>query len=182
VTAICERGLADRLAARDHGALTELYDRFAPIVYGLAKRVSRDSHGAEDVTQEVFLKVWQRPGGFDPDRGSMRAFLGTLTHHAAVAWVRKQVASRRRERDLAPNAVGPSDDVESAAISRITGERLRSAVARLPAAQGRAIWLAYFAGLTYRQVADRTDVPEGTAKSRLRLGLRSLATTLPELD
>ena len=172
-----ERGLADRLVARDHGALAELYDRFAPYVFGLAQRVSRDRHAAEDVTQEVFLGVWQSPGRFDPARGSMRAWLGTITHRAAVAWVRRQVSVRRRESSDGLPTVA-ADDVEETALRLVIAERARRVVAALPEAKRRAVEMAYFDSLTYRQVAKRTGVPEGTAKSRIRHALRAIASAL----
>ena len=101
--------------------------------------------------QEVFLDVWQKPGVFDPARGSLRAFLGTLTHHAAVGWVRRQAAAHRREHAAAPLAT-TVDDVEETAIARIAAMKTRAALAVLPLAQRRAVVLAYFYGLTYRQV------------------------------
>ncbi|MBA3654894.1 MAG: sigma-70 family RNA polymerase sigma factor [Actinobacteria bacterium] len=165
--------MAERLAARDHGALAELYDRFAPFVYALAQRVSRDRHGAEDVTQEVFLGLWQKPGRFDPDLGSLRAWLGTLTHRTAVTWVRRQVAAHRRENGA--SSVSTADDVADIALSNVTADQTREVVAGLPESQREVVELAYFDHMTYRQVAKQIGVPEGTAKSRLRRALQSLS-------
>jgi RNA polymerase sigma-70 factor (ECF subfamily) len=173
---VWERQVVKRIVAHDHDALAELYDHYGRFVYGLATRVSRDTCAAEDVTQEVFLRVWQRPELFDPDRGSMRSWLAMLAHARAVAWVRRQVANRRREsRARPPDAVA---GVEEAAMAAILAERARAAVAALPTEQRRAIELAYFGGLSYRQVAQVVGVPEGTAKSRLRLGLCRIADSL----
>jgi RNA polymerase sigma-70 factor (ECF subfamily) len=145
-------------------------------VYNLARRVSRDGAGAEDVTQEVFLQLWKEPNRFDPDLGSLRAWLGTVTHRTAVAWVRRQVAARRREERAATVAV--VDDVESTAVVRVLAARARAAIATLPHPQRRVIELAYLHGLTFRQVAEHLGLPEGTAKSRLRLGLMRLQQQL----
>ena len=161
------------LTDRDLG---DLYDRFAPYVYALAKKVSRDRDGAEDITQEVFILLWQRIERFDPERGSMRAWIGTLTHHTAVAWVRKQVAARRREN--AQEAPGAVDDVETTVLSRLAAARTRAAMALLPSSQRQAVELAYVDGLTYREVAKHAGVPEGTAKTRLRRALANMAVAL----
>lgn len=171
-----ERRIAERLAARDQGAFAEIYDRFSPFVHALARRVSRDRYAADDVVQEVFLALWQRPGRFDPERGSLRAWLGTVTHRASVAWVRKQVANRRRENNQAITSV--VNDVEDTALRRVSLGRARELIAALPFLQRQAVELAYFENLTYREVAGRTGVPEGTAKSRLRRALRSIAEKL----
>ena len=177
-----EHCIAARLAARDRSAFTELYDRFSPFVYRLASKVNRDRTAAEDVTQEVFLQLWEQPGRFDPDRGSLRAWLGTVTHRAAVASVRRQVASCQRERRAAPLIARDSTGVEELALSRIIATKARAAIAALPHPQRRAVELAYLHGLTFRQVAERLGIPEGTAKSRLRLAFRALAPALrPEV-
>ena len=165
--------------AGDTYEMAEVYERFRPFVYNLARRVSRDRAGAEDVTQEVFLQLWKDPGRYNPDLGSMRAWLGTLTHRTAVAWVRRQVATRRREeRAAATAAPPPNHDVADAALRRVLADRLRAAIAGLPHPQRRVVELAYLHGFTFRQVAEHLGLPEGTAKSRLRLGLRRLQQQL----
>ena len=97
VGSVAERSLSRRLRAGDGTALSELYDEHSGFVYGLALRVIGDKQAAEDVTQEVFVSVWQQPDRFGPDRGSMRAFLGTLAHRRAVDLIRREEARRRRE-------------------------------------------------------------------------------------
>jgi RNA polymerase sigma-70 factor (ECF subfamily) len=172
-----ERTTRDRLIAGDEGALNEIYDQFSSFVYGLALRVIGDARAAEDVAQDVFVTVWERPDAFDPGRGSLRTWLGTLAHRRAVDHVRREEARRRRAvKDAARPETTP--DVEEMAMALVTAERVRSALATLPDEQRRAIQLAYFGAKTYRQVAEVLGIPEGTAKSRLRLGLRRIAGVL----
>jgi RNA polymerase sigma factor (sigma-70 family) len=166
-----------RIVSGDDTALTEIYDQFASFVYGLALRVIGDTRAAEDVSQDVFVCIWQRPEAFDPQRGSLRTWLGTLTHRRAVDYVRREEARRRRAEREAGRAV-TTPDVEEMATALVAAERVRAALDVLPAEQRRAIQLAYFEGKTYRQVAVVLGIPEGTAKSRLRLGLRRVAAAL----
>ncbi len=172
-----EPAVRDRLVARDDSVLSELYDQFGSYVFGLAARVIGDRHAAEDVTQEVFLSLWERPEAFEPARGRLRTFLGTLAHRRAVDVVRREEARRRRAaRDAATTM--PIPDVGELAMAIVTAEQVRAEVNRLPADQRAAIELAYFGGRTYRQVADELGIPEGTAKSRMRLGLGRIAQAL----
>jgi RNA polymerase sigma factor (sigma-70 family) len=172
-----ERDARERLCENDEAALTEIYDQYASFVYGLALRVVGDARAAEDVSQDVFVGLWERPAAFDPERGSLRTWLGTLTHRRAVDYVRREEARRRRsERDAARAVSAP--DVEELATALVAAERVRAALDLLPNDQRRAIQLAYFGGKTYRQVAEVLGIPEGTAKSRLRLGLRRIAEAL----
>jgi len=106
-----ELSVRKRLASGDEAALGEVYDQFASFVYGLALRVIGDPRAAEDVSQDVFVAIWERPEAFDPERGSLRTWLGTLAHRRAVDYVRREEARRRRtERDAARRASVP--DVE----------------------------------------------------------------------
>jgi RNA polymerase sigma-70 factor (ECF subfamily) len=170
-------GLHDRLMAGDDAALGDLYDQFAAHVYGLACRVTGSETAAEDVTQEVFVTLWERPAMFDPARGSLRSFLGTLAHRRAVDWVRREAAERRRrERDSHRDLLPP--DVGEQASALVIAEELRMAIDELPPEQRVAVRLAYFGGRTYRQVAAELGLPEGTVKARLRGALRRLAQAL----
>ncbi len=173
-----ESQLPSRLVAGDEAALGEVYDQYAAFVHSLALRVIGDARAAEDVSQEVFLHLWERPEVFDPQRGTLRAWLGTLTHRRAVDHIRREEARRRRaERELSRRPIA-IPDVEEMATALVIAEHVRSALEHLPPDQRRAIDLAYFGGKTYREVAAVLGIPEGTAKSRLRLGLRRIADAL----
>jgi RNA polymerase sigma-70 factor (ECF subfamily) len=177
-----ERSLARRLQAGDESALAELYDGYSPLVFGLALRVVRDRGAAEDITQDVFVLLWQRPENFDPQRGSLRSYVGTITHRRAVDHVRSEEARRRREHKISTR-VTPSPEIDDGLLRGFDADAVRRVVTTLPSAQREALELAYFHGLTYREVAETLGVPEGTAKSRLRLALARLAHVLqPELS
>ncbi len=182
LAATAERLLAHRLRAGDESALADAYRQFSSFVFGLALRVIGDRGAAEDITQDVFVGLWTQPDRFDPTRGSLRAYLGTLTHRRAVDLIRREEARRRREaRTSQDTPIGPA--VDDVALVGHTAEVIRTAVASLPEPQRRAVELAYFEGHTYRQVAAVLDIPEGTAKSRLRLALARIAETVdPDLS
>ncbi len=177
-----ERVLVDRLSIGDESALVELYDRYGGFVYALALRTIVDRQAAEDITQEVFVSLWEHPERIDSGRGTLRGFLGTITHRRAVDAVRREEARRRRETTVARQ----DRDVPDVAVAALRSEaagRVRAAVELLPEAQRRALELAYFGGYTYRQVAEVLGIPEGTAKSRLRMALARIADDLgPELS
>jgi RNA polymerase sigma-70 factor (ECF subfamily) len=174
--------LVARLAAGDDHALGHLYDRYGSLVYGLARRVTGSSASAEEITQEVFVQLWEHADRFDAAKGSLRAFLGAITHRRAVDWVRSE--SRRRDReartaqDSATGQVATVVDITTGLAAQDTAARVRAAVETLPLEQREAVVLAYFGGLTFREVAARLGLPEGTAKSRLRLALGKLSAVL----
>ena len=172
-----ERGVRDRMVSGDDAALTDVYDQYSSFVYGLAARVIGDHRAAEDVTQDVFVSIWERPDSFDPSRGSLRTWLGTLAHRRAVDYVRREEAGRRRSQREAARSVS-APDVDEMAMALVTAEKVREALEVLPPEQRDAIQLAYFGGKTYREVGLVLEIPEGTAKSRLRLGLRRIADVL----
>ena len=180
-TVAWERRTRQRLLAGDDSALGDCYDQYASFVYGLVLRVVRDAKAAEDITQDVFLNLWEKPDCFDPGKGALRTWLGTLAHRRAVDYVRREEARRRRD-DLVQSRISPTPDVEEMAMALMTAERVRAALDGLPPEQREAIQLAYFEGKTYREVAVAMGIPEGTAKSRLRLALRRVASTLEAED
>jgi RNA polymerase sigma-70 factor (ECF subfamily) len=172
--------LAGRLAAGDQAALAEAYERYGGLVFGLARRVLGDEAMAEEVTQEVFIHLWEHPEKFDPPRGSMRSWVGLLAHRRSVDRVRVEARRSRTEARVEP--AGPAAAAHAEVddeLSRVwLAGRVRAALDQLPAEQRDAVVLAYFGGRTYRQVATELDIPEGTAKSRLRLALAKLEELL----
>lgn len=171
--------LLARLAAGDRAALAELYDRFGALVYGVAVRVVRNPSIAQEVTQEVFLWVWSNAGTFDRSRGSERAWLTTMAHRRAVDVVRSEQASRSRHTRVEQATVQrPFDEVAEAVQTRSEEREVRAALDTLTPIQRQAVELAYYQGLTYRQVAQALDLPVGTVKTRIRDGLRRLSAEL----
>lgn len=171
--------LASRLAAGDDLALAEAFDRFGRAAYGAAMRVVGDGASAQDVVQDVFVELWTHPDRYDPAAGSLRTYLIVLARHRAVDLVRselRRIARQERHHRLTPGQrpEAPGDQVLAADMAAA----IRDAVRTLPDGQRRVVELAYFEGLTYREVALAAGIPEGTAKSRLRLALAKLETML----
>ena len=172
--------LLARIAAGDDAALTALYDEHAAVVFGVARRVTRDEQIAREVCQDVFAYLWERPDRVDLDRGSIRALLVVVAHRRAVDEVRRSERRARAEArlDAPDHADGPEPEVVDAAAARWRDQRLCSLVDALPPEQREALRLAYYDGLTYRQVAATLGIAEGTAKSRLRLAMARLRASL----
>lgn len=155
-------------------ALAEAYRRHAGAAFGLARRLLSDRQLAEEVLQEVFLRLWNRPERFDAERGSLRAYLLAQTHGRSVDLLRSESSRRRREERESRQAPAVIDDIEREVMDLTVAEQVKDIVAALPLDERQAIELAYFGGHTYRQVAVMLDAPEGTVKSRIRSGLKRL--------
>jgi RNA polymerase sigma-70 factor (ECF subfamily) len=140
--------------------------------------VVNDRTLAEEVVQELFVRLWRAPERFDPDRGSLRSFLLAQVHGRAVDLLRSEVARRGREARDAERMLTSEDDLERAVLDLTEAEAVRSALATLSAGERQAIELAYFGGHTYREVATLLEQPEGTVKSRIRSGLLRLRAEL----
>ena len=172
-----DASLAMAVARWQEEALAEIYRRHAGAVFGLAKRLMFDAVLAEEVTQEVFVRLWREPERFDPTRGSLRTFLLSVTHGRAIDILRSEMSRRaREERSRAVAEAGY--DLEQEVFDLTTAERVRKAVAKLPGVERKAIELAYFGGHSYREVAAIENEPEGTIKSRIRSGLRRMGREL----
>jgi RNA polymerase sigma-70 factor (ECF subfamily) len=155
-------------------ALAEAYRRHGGAVFGLASRVVSDRTLAEEVVQEVFLRLWDAPDRFDAERGSLRSYLLAQCHGRSVDLIRSEQSRRNREeREHRQRAEG-GYDLEHEVWDLTVAEHVREALAELPDEERTAIELAYFAGHTYREVAELLGQPEGTVKSRIRSGLRRL--------
>jgi RNA polymerase sigma-70 factor (ECF subfamily) len=174
-----DAGVAERLAAGDLEALAEIYARYGDLAFSVALSVVGDAARAEDVVQESFLKLWRNAGRFDPERGSVRAWLTTIARRQALETHRGRAGHERRELDLdeAAALAGARDPWGEVSVS-LARTAVREALASLPPEQRRVIELAYFGGLTCREIAEVTHVPLGTVKGRMRLGMEKLHACL----
>ncbi len=172
--------LVTSIARYSEVALAEVYRRHGGAVFGLARRVLNNPTEAEDVTQEVFLRLWNQPDRYDPTRGSLRSFLLAQAHGRAVDAVRSSNSRRLREaRDATRTAEG-AYDMQHEVWDLAVADHVGHAMGELPEEERRAIELAYFAGHTYREVATMLDQPEGTIKSRIRNGMRRMRAALAD--
>jgi RNA polymerase sigma-70 factor, ECF subfamily len=163
----------------DQVAFETLYDRVAPAVFGLVRRVLRDAAQSEEVAQEALLEVWRTAGRFDPARGQALAWVMTIAHRRAVDRVRSERAAAEREARAASSASPPpADEVAETVESTLEAERVRHCLDGLTGVQRESITLAYYSGLSYPQVASALGVALGTVKTRIRDGLRRLRDCL----
>jgi RNA polymerase sigma-70 factor (ECF subfamily) len=175
---VSDAQLVTSIARYSEIALAEVYRRHGGAVYGLARRVLNNASEAEDVTQEVFLRLWNRPDRFDPGRGTLRSFLLTQSHGRAVDAVRSLNARRLRESGEARRTATAEYDMQHEVWDLAVADQVARALGDLPDDERRAIELAYFDGHTYVEVADLLGQPEGTVKSRIRNGMRRMRALL----
>ena len=174
--------LAARLVAGDESALREVYRAHAPAVLGLARRVLSNEALAEEVVQEVFVRLWEQPERLDVSRGPVRAFLLKMTHSRAVERVRSEESQRRRVDELERQPTRASADPAGLLEKHEAEIAVREALAALPESQRQPIEMAYFEGLSYRDVARKLNEAEGTVKYRIRTGMQKLRTALRSLE
>ena len=177
---LADPDLAAALVAGSQDALAELYDRYAPLAYGVALRVLGDPARAEDVVQEAFLKIWNGASTFDAQRGSLRTWLLTAVRNRSIDYLRGRAAHERREQELVPELVeaGARTDPWREVSLSLERTAVREALTSIPAEQRQAVELAFFGGYTHREIADMTRVPLSTVKGRMRLALEKLSSYL----
>lgn len=168
-------GLVRRVADGDRTAFEALYDGYHRLVFGIALKMLGDAAAAEDVTQGVFLKVWQAPRAFVG--GNFAAWITRVTRNRSLDLIRG-----RAHRDGAEIAADLPDDeaLDDRVFASLDAERVRRALATLPDVQRQSIELGFFSGLTHEEIARTTATPLGTVKARIRSGLRKLRATLEE--
>jgi RNA polymerase sigma-70 factor (ECF subfamily) len=166
--------LIAKIASGSQEAMTQLYDQTANLVYGMASRIVRDGAVAEEVAMDVYLQVWRTARQYSAARGSVKAWLATMTRARAIDWLRSSQARLVREGsridELAPLAVaGPGP--EQAAMDSGRQQALRKHMGALPPEQSRLIEMSFFSGFSHSEIAERLGIPLGTVKSRLRQGM-----------
>lgn len=182
--------LIQQIAQGSTDGLGILYDRYGRLVYALGVKITGDAGQAEEIVQEVFLRVWQGASSYDSTRGKVFTWLFTIAHNMCIDEVR-----RRKNR---PQAVSPSPDseqdpvlmvpdsnpesnIEETVWSNEIARAVRDALQQLPPEQSRVIEMSYFQGLTHKQIAERLGLPLGTAKTRMVLGLKRMRQILGRL-
>lgn len=165
--------LMARVRERDPDAFESLYDMHHRLVYGVAFRMLGEGSGAEDVTQAVFLKVWNAPALYRG--GNFAAWIVRVTRNRTLDVLRSRAA--RNESEL-PESLPEDEPIEESAFARIDAERVRKALATLPPEQREPIEMGFFGGITHEEIARRSGTPLGTVKTRIRSGLQKLRAAL----
>jgi RNA polymerase sigma-70 factor, ECF subfamily len=177
-----DRELARRLQRRDPQALAELYDKYGRIVFSLIVRIVRDQGVAEDLTQEAFLRVWNRMAGFDAQRGALGAWMLTVARNRAIDYLRS-VDGRTRKNAIELTAMETPAvfvDLEANLMNSDRARRLKGAFGKLNEKQRMVIELAYFEGLSQTEMAERMNQPLGTVKTWVRSALQVLRSELEQ--
>lgn len=186
-TALEDVALVERMAAHDAQALETLYERHARIVFSFALRIVGDPSSAEEIVQEAFFRSWQQATRFTEGRGTFVTWLLSITHNLAIDEIRKRQRRPQRADSADPvllltNLNDPGMSVEDQAVEDSRRMDILAALREIPDSQREPIELAYFGGLTQREIADRLGEPLGTIKTRMRLGMRKLREALEQRE
>jgi len=168
-----------RIKAGDQGALDELYDRYCPLLYPLALRILRSAADAEDAVQQAWVQVWRSAGSYDTRRGTVAAWLLTVTRSRALDLYRSLSSRRRAETAVDPTPSTPPEDPSRSAVRGQLSARVRQALESLQPQVRQVLEIAYFEGLSQSEIAERLNAPLGTVKSWTRQGLVRLRELLP---
>lgn len=172
------RELVGRAARGDRPALRRLYDLYSPSAMAIALRMLKNRTTAEEVVQDAFLEVWRRAREYDASRGTVSAWVATIARTRALDRLRAEGRLSAAKEKAAAEPETPSVAPLELAVERQQRERVNAALATLPADQRTAIELAYFDGLTQREIAEKLNQPLGTVKTRVRLAMEKLAVVL----
>jgi RNA polymerase sigma-70 factor (ECF subfamily) len=169
-----DRELMQRIRGHQPEALSRMYDLYSTLVYSIAMRVLRDGAAAEDVMQEVFLKIWQQPESFADHRGSLCGWLAVVTRNRAIDRIR----GTKQFENVDDLQLSNNTDLGADAEREIMLGRVRTVLATMPADQRQAMEMAFFEGHTHTEIAEQTGQPLGTIKTRIRAALSSLRKAL----
>jgi RNA polymerase sigma-70 factor, ECF subfamily len=181
--ALADRELLTALCQQHPTALARLYDRYSGLVYKLALQMLKTPDAAADLTQEVFLALWQKPERYDPERGTMTVFLSVMTRSRALNRIRSAKSQQNMVERFGRMALPEpqnSPGLAQASLAELS-DRMRQALQVLPEAQRTVLQMAYYEGLSQSDITERTGIPLGTVKSRSRQGLLKLRELLKDL-
>ncbi len=177
---LSDHGLLALTARGDREAFSRLYDMYSTVAYSLAVRIVRDRELAADVVQDAFVTVWNQAATFNASRGQPSSWILTLTHHKAVDMVRREQRRRAEPLEGAGELVDSAPAVEEAAWQGVAREQVRAAMQKLPDPHREVLELAYFAGFSQSELAERLSLPLGTVKSRTFAAMTTLRQLLSE--
>ncbi|MDQ6858601.1 MAG: sigma-70 family RNA polymerase sigma factor [Chloroflexota bacterium] len=178
LAADADTAVVARMVAGDPDALGELYDRYGRVVFGVISTMLRSPEAAEEVCQDAFHRLWRGAGSYRPDRGSVRTWLLTIARNAAIDWRRTKGTRVLRETELSPDVPTRAVPVEDLVLENLRADRTRELLAGLPPDQRLCLTLAFWGGLSHREISAQSGVPLGTVKSRVRLGMGKLRSAL----
>jgi len=175
-----DEALIAGIAQQEADCLEQLYDRYRLLAFSLAFRVVQDRGRAEDVVQDAFISVWRKGGSYRTGRGSVRTWLTSIVRNRAIDLVRGGKDRNHDDEELLLGLHDDSPSVSDEVTARLDRDQVRAAMAALPSDQLQALSLAYFDGLSHSEIAERTALPLGTVKSRIRLGLHRMRGVLEQ--
>jgi RNA polymerase sigma-70 factor (ECF subfamily) len=175
--------LMERLFDRDLQAFRTVYERYGSLVYSTCLRIVRDTQIAEDMVQEIFLRIWRRPESYLPQRGRFVTWLTSVTRNRAVDEIRSRNRRFRHETaspEEQEREVPAAERMDPALTAELSDQRrlILAALAEIPQEQRQVIELAYFGGFTQQEISERLSQPLGTVKTRIRLGMQKLRSAL----
>ncbi len=166
-------------------AMDPLYERYSRILYSIVYRMVSDHQIAEDLLQDAFLSVWKRATSYSPQSGAVRSWLVSIAHHRAIDYLRgvrrRAVLKEATWEEVERDERTAQPDAEEGALKSIQSEQVRAALMKLPTEQRMVIELAYFQGWTHSEIAEGCQIPLGTVKARMRLGVIHLKRVLAQM-
>lgn len=173
---MADEDLLSRVDAGDPGAFEVIYERHSRVAFSLAYRLLGDRHAAEDLVQDAFLSAWRNAKAYAPTRGSVRTWLLSILHNRGIDRLRTTSAMTRRQEALEQMELQrpPAPDAAAEGVERVLADTVRKELGTLPQEQVEVLTLAYYGGFTHQEISEMLQVPLGTVKSRMRLGLDRL--------
>ena len=182
---LSDEALINAIAEGAEWAMEPLYERYNRVLYSLAYRMVADHQVAEDLLQDAFLSVWRRASSYAPQSAAVRSWLISIVHHRTIDYLR---AVRRRAglkevtwEEIEQDERTAFPDVWEEALRSVQSAQLRAALMNIPSEQRMVIELAYFQGWTHSEIAEGCEIPLGTVKARMRLGLSHLRVLLAQM-